>query len=301
MRILPRASLTIVAAIVALAARGPTMPAARAADESQKGSIQISYEAPKDPALQETYEMVRKAGALEMLRLVFVSFRLPEDLYIKTLSCDGIPNAYFLHENDKPTIRICYEYLKSLHDMLPKGTTAGGITPREALMGQFLFAAAHEFGHAVFSMYKLPVLGRQEDAADEFATYFLLQFGGERAHRLIRGATYAYYEFVANSKDKPKVTLPIAVFSSVHGTAEQRFYNLVCIAYGYDPKVFAMVVERGYLPEERAKDCKYEYSDLKYAIETLIGPHVDEKLAESVMAVSWFTPPDAREPDNWAP
>ena len=293
-----RGSLPIVAALAAVAL---TMPAASAADVSEKkGTIQISYEVPKDPALQTVYETVRKANALEMLRLVFVSFRLPEDLYIKAVSCDGVPNAYFFRENDKPTIRICYEYLKSVRDMLPKETTPEGITPREALMGQFLFTAAHEFGHAVFDIYNLPVLGRQEDAADEFATYFLLQFGGERAHRLIRGAAYAYYHDVNSTKDTRKVTVPIAAFSSDHGTPEQRFYNLVCIAYGDDPKIFAAVVERGYLPERRAKVCKYEYSNLKFAIKTLVSPHVDQQLAEAVMAVGWFTPPEART-DEWLP
>jgi hypothetical protein len=301
-------SLTIATTIAALAAAALTMPAARAdenkSDESKnKGTIQISYEAPKDPALQQTYDMVKKANALEMLRLVFVSFRLPEDLYIKTVSCNGIPNAYFFREDDKPTIRICYEYLRAVREMLPKTPTPEGITPREALIGQFLFTAAHEFGHAAFDIYNLPVLGRQEDAADQFATYFLLQFGGERAHELIRGAAYAYYQYVKNSKDKDKskVTLPVAAFSSDHGTPEQRFYNLVCIAYGYDPKIFAAVITNGYLPEPRAKVCKYEYSNLRYAIKTLVEPHIDEKLAEKVVAIRLFNPPEARDPDNWMP
>lgn len=301
MRIPLGGSLTIVLAITALIVVAPTTAAAQGDDSQKKGTIQISYEAPKDPALQDTHDMVRKDNALEMLRRVFVSFQLPEDLYIKAVSCDGIPNAYFSRENDKPTIRICYEYLKSLREMLPRAATPRGATRREALMGQFLFAAAHEFGHAAFDLYDAPVLGRQEDAADQFATYFLLQFGGERAHELIRGAAYAYYDYVYNKKNAPKVTLPIAAFSSDHGTPEQRFYNLVCIAYGYDSKIFAKVIELNLLPEARAKGCKYEYADLRYAIETLIGPHIDRELAKRVVQIGWFRPPDAREPDAWIP
>ena len=133
-------SLTAATTIAALAAAGAlTMPAARADESENKGTIQISYEVPKDPALQKTYDMAKKADALEMLRLIFISFRLPEDLYIKTVSCDGIPNAYFFREDDKPTIRICYEYLRAVYEMLPKAPTPEGITPREALLGQFLF------------------------------------------------------------------------------------------------------------------------------------------------------------------
>jgi hypothetical protein len=295
----------IATALAALTAAGAlTMPTARAADENHKGSIQISYEAPKDPALQRAYETAKKGNVLEMLRLVFMSFRLPEDLYIKAVSCDGIPNAYFFREDERPTIRICYEYLRSLREKLPKEPTPEGITPREALMGQLLFTAAHEFGHAAFDIYNVPVLGRQEDAADQFATYFLLQFGGERAHRLIRGAAYAYYQsIIKNREDKPKVTVPVAAFASDHSTPEQRFYNLVCIAYGSDPKVFAVVVERGYLPEARAKVCKYEYSNLAYAIAKLVGPHIDQDKAEKAYETTetWSSAPFWSKPAAAAP
>jgi hypothetical protein len=296
-----RSPARIAAAVAALAIGALTIPAARAFDEAPRGSIQITYEAPKDPALRDEYIMARRANALEMLRLILLPFRLPEDLYIKAVSCDGVPNAYFFREDDKPTIRICYEYLKSVREMMPKETTPEGITPREAVVGQLLFTIAHEFGHAVFDIYNLPVLGRQEDAADEFATYLLLQFGGERAHRLIRGAAWAYHEYFNKLDDKAKVTVPLAAFSSDHGAPAQRFYNLACISYGYDPKVFAVVVDKGYLPASRAKVCKYEYSNLRYAIKTLIEPHMDKELADKVEAIAWFAPPDARAADDWTP
>jgi len=52
----------------------------------------------------------------------------------------------------------------------------------------------------------------------------------------------------------------------------QRFYNLVCIAYGADPTTFASVVEQKYLPQLRAEDCKREDDDLAFAFRSLIGP-----------------------------
>ena len=36
----------------------------------------------------------------------FSSFRLPENLYMKAVNCNGIPNAYFFREDDRPTIRF---------------------------------------------------------------------------------------------------------------------------------------------------------------------------------------------------
>ena len=235
---------------------GPEEKAAPAAQEEQAapaakeelGRIYIEYVPPKKPAHQKTYEEVKKRRVLERTKEIFSAFRLPEDLYFKAVDCDGRPNTYFDHEGDRPTVKICYEYLKAIHDKMPKKPTKAGITPREVMVGQFVFAAAHELGHGLFEIYNLPIFGRQEDAADQFATYFILQFGGERARRLILGAAYAYRGFVKQLTSNPKVTLPLAAFSSDHGQPEQRFYNLVCIAYGYDPKLFAGAVEKKWLP-----------------------------------------------------
>ena len=43
---------------------------------------------------------------------------------------------------------------------------------------------------------------------------------------------------------------PLKAFSDVHGAPAQRYYNLLCLAYGAEPTVFADVVAKGYLPKE---------------------------------------------------
>src|SRR3954453_16695765 len=55
----------------------------------------------------------------------------------------------------------------------------------EFIIGNTLFTLTHELGHAVISEFQLPVIGREEDAADAFATLALLHVGsdGLRASR----------------------------------------------------------------------------------------------------------------------
>ena len=238
---------------------------------------------------------------LERTKEIFSPFRLPENLYIKAVECDSKPNTYFDREEDRPTVKICYEYLKAIHDKMPKKPTQAGITPREVMVGQFVFAAAHEMGHALFDVYNIPIFGRQEDAADQFATYYILQFGGERARRLILGAAYSYRGFVKQLTGNPKVTLPLAAFSSDHGQPEQRFYNLVCIAYGSDPKRFAAAVDKKWLPSARAKVCELEYGNLRYAVKTLIDPHIDKALAQKVIDTGLPATANPPEPEKSAP
>jgi hypothetical protein len=257
--------------------------------EPQKGQINISYEPIKNPEHQQIYDRVRERQALGMVKRLLSPFQLPVDLNIKMVPCDGVANAWFDRDGKNRTIRICYEYLKEVMDKLPKETTAEGIEPQDAMVGQFLFAVLHEAGHAMYDIFNVPVLGHQEDAADQFATWIMLQFGGERAHRVIRGAAYSYAGFIKAVKDDPKVTVPLAAFSSDHGQPEERFFNLACIAYGYDPKIFAKIVDLNLLPQSRAKKCKFEYEDLTDAMHQLVGPHVDKELAKKVLADPWVT------------
>jgi hypothetical protein len=238
--------------------------------------------------------MVQERGALEMMRKVFSPLRLPVPVTIRTIGCDGVSNAWYQRENDRPTLSICYEYLVEIWQIMPKESAAAMVTAADAVVGQLFFALAHEFGHAVFDIFDIPVFGREEDAADQFATYIMLQFGDERARRLITGAAFSYRAFIKNYKQKPTVNVPLLTFSSDHGAPEQRFYNLLCLAYGYDPKIFADVVNNEYLPKARARNCRYEYVVLRYAFRQLIVPHLDMDLAKKVMDTRWLDDTDKR-------
>jgi hypothetical protein len=273
--------LYIVDALAALPAGAAVAP--------QQGQIFIAYETPKNPEHQKIYERIKDLRTLENFKELLSPFRLPVDLEISTVGCDGVANAFFDRKAKRRTIRMCYEFLQNMMHEVPSETTTEGITPQEALVGPLFLVLLHETGHAIYDIFQVPVLGSQEDAADQFATYVLLQFGGERAHRLIRGAAYSFKRIIADVKNKPNVTLPLDAFSSDHSRPEQRFFNLACIAYGYDAKLFAGVVENGYLPEKRAKKCKAEYDDLTFALQRLVDPHVDKALAREMLDRKWLS------------
>jgi hypothetical protein len=97
----------------------------------------------------------------------------------------------------------------------------------------------HESAHAVFDQLQVPVLGREEDAADLFSAYIVLQLGKEDARRLILGSAYQYKTDVLS----PQV--PLTKYADEHGIPAQRFFNVLCIAYGADQKLFADVGEKG--------------------------------------------------------
>jgi hypothetical protein len=85
-------------------------------------------------------------------------------------------------------------------------------------------------------------------------------------------------------------------FADEHGTPAQRFYNLLCIAYGADPSLFADLVDKEYLPKKRAEGCADEYRQVAAGFRTLIGPHMDWETANTVMTRSWLPDVDTRLP-----
>ena len=45
-----------------------------------------------------------------------------------------------------------------------------------------------------------------------------------------------------------------AQYADEHGTAAQRFYNTLCLAYGGEREWFQDFIDKGWLPKERAKN-----------------------------------------------
>jgi hypothetical protein len=260
------------------------MPAAATDTDAQPNRIRIEYYPPNNPALQPVYQLAKERRVLEKLQQIFGPFVLPIDLTFKTGDCGGVSNAWY----DRPAVSICYEYLNEILQSVSKDAPPEGITPADAVMGQFFYVVAHEMGHAMFDILQVPVFGNGEDAADHFSVYIMLQFGKDQSRPLILGAAHSYKKYLQNSE----VTAPLAAFSDVHAPPAQRFYNLICLAYGADPALFADVVDKGYLPRERAKGCKREYDQVTFAFRDLIVPHLDQQMAKQVMDKTWL--PDVK-------
>lgn len=251
------------------------------------GRIHIEYGAPKNPDHQALYAQLRERKALEKAQAILTPFRLPRDVTLRMIGCDGVSNAWYQPIDGRPTITLCYEYLHDIWNRLPAMATQDQLTATDALVGQLMFAITHEFGHLAFDVYEVPVFGREEDAADNFATFMMLRFRVD-GPRLIMGAAWAYHAFIKDYRENAKATLPLAAFSSNHGQPEERFYNIECIAYGSDEKLYAGLVEKGYLPVSRAKYCKYEFEVLQFAFRQQIMPHIDADMGDKVLAMDWL-------------
>jgi hypothetical protein len=265
----------------------------------QSNRIRVEYAPPQNPDQQKVYDLIKEHRVLETLQKILSPFRFPSEVKIKTMGCDGMINSWYNTDDSVPTVHMCYELLQDVLQNVPKETTPTGITPKDAVIGQFLFWTLHEFGHAVFDIYQVPLFASEEDSADRFAVYVMLQFGKDQSRRLIGGAAYAANEIIKNYDMNSNVEKPLGKYSSVHGLPEQRFFNLLCLAYGADPKLFADVVENGFLPKRRAGNCEYEYQSFARAFRGEIGgPHVDKQMARTILDTTWLPPQSGSQPGS---
>ena len=270
---------------LALALSAATSADAKAVKGAKADRIDIEYVAPKSPEHQPVLELIKEHRTLEKIKQLLSPLRLPRRLLIKTEGCDGVSNARYADG----TVTVCYEYLDDVWKNVPEETTPAGVAPIDALIGPVMDVFLHEAGHAVFDILQVPLFGREEAAADQFSVYIMLKMEKDEARRLIMGNAYQYNGDV----ESPIVSMPLKKFADEHGTPSQRYFNVLCLAYGADKELFADFVSRGILPKERAEGCEDEYAQVEFAFDRLITPSVDKKLA-SRLHRRWLLPVDTR-------
>jgi len=271
--------LTRIAALaVALVSGGAAL--AQAPSDLNNSKIEFAYFPPKSEKFLPVLDRLKSHQVLEQLSQFLSPLRLPHKFYLVTNECGRI-NAFY--SSEVRAIILCYEFVDFVERIAPKpNDTSGEFSRDEVLVGAIAGVMLHEGGHAVFDMLEVPVFGREEDAADAMANFIALQFNKDVARTVVKGFAYLWRS-VGNPKEWGD-------FSDEHGTAGQRFYNALCLAYGGDAGTFKEFIDKGWLPKERAESCASEYQQIRYAFSKTILPFVDPEMLKKVQAKDWLKP-----------
>lgn len=143
------------------------------------------------------------------------------------------------------------------------------LTPNVArfVLANAEFSVMHEMGHMLIAEYDLPVLGREEDAADQLGFILLFRLYArlprdEVDARLLDIADYWRLEW---QTPKPPPDQVLAWDS--HPLDEQRYYNIACLLYGSDMARLDWLPPLTGLPYERAVYCDQEFRQASKALE----------------------------------
>ena len=106
----------------------------------------------------------------------------------------------------------------------------------------------------------MPVLGREEDAANSFAIVTALKIGTAYSEReLIEAGKGLVLSFNRDKKQGEALA-----YYDEHGLDLQRAYNVVCFMVGSDRKN-TRNSPRHQVPEYRQKGCVYEWKNAAWA------------------------------------
>lgn len=137
-------------------------------------------------------------------------------------------------------------------------------------LGNTVFTLYHEVGHALIGEFELPVLGREEDAADQFATVLLTPEADDKDQDVsilvdamggwFLSSTQTEYEDIA--------------WWDEHGPDQQRAWQIACLLYGSNPEAFGPFAEEIELPEERRETCPFDYEKTVLSWGSLTEDHL---------------------------
>ena len=140
----------------------------------------------------------------------------------------------------------------------------------EFVTGNMLFALLHEMGHMHIQEMGLPVLGREEDAADSYAITALLRIATDASHNVLIAAAKGWFLDAARN-EKEHTTTP---FYDEHSIDKVRAYQIVCLMVGSDPDKFSDLANMVKMPEDRQETCAGDYSNASWSWETVLKPHL---------------------------
>ncbi len=225
-------------------------------------SLRVHYIPPSSPALQSIAREAAEDSMLEdavgrlnrMLRLP-----LPVDVYAR--EC-GSPTSFYVPATR--SVVVCYELLEKRRATIEGDAQSSDPVESALYFGRFV--TVHEIGHAVISELALPVLGRAEDAADQFATWWYL-IANEPAP--VVSTQLALTDDALAEEDRP--------LGDTHEPPVERVLNLECWLYaeGVVPTPSSL------LPEQRRTQCGSEWKGIQSSWFRLLRPYLLIKSSKS--------------------
>jgi len=138
-------------------------------------------------------------------------------------------------------------------------------------MHDAVFTMYHEIGHMLVGELGLPVLGKEEDAADSLATILLLtDEDNDDSYNALIDSSDGWYFNAVNSTGSGVDDFS---YYDEHSLDIQRAYAMVCMMVGMDPDAFADTADAYGLDEDQRDACGGTFDQAISAWAVVLEPH----------------------------
>jgi hypothetical protein len=132
-----------------------------------------------------------------------------------------------------------------------------------------LFVLYHEMAHLLVDQLRLPVLGKEEDAADNMATWTLLNKRTPEADKALADAAEGWLlTGVAYRSGKYEED-----FAAAHSLDKQRAYQIVCLMVGSDDTAFRPIANQYAIGRDRQDSCYWDYELVDRSLNGVLEEH----------------------------
>jgi hypothetical protein len=233
-----------------------------------KGQAAPFYGDAKGERQQQLMEVVKKTQLAErMARLVNGTVRLRTNLNVGFASC-GRANAFF--DPQRSAVVVCVEMLELMVNLArsdPEMMSAGKAAFSSVIDGAVWGIFFHELGHAIIGVNRVPITGREEDVADQFALYFASNFIEPQNVPVVQPTIWLFSQMAKRvdvaSADQDTIK---RLMSNEHSLDQVRIYNLACWALGANASRGYVSAQYVGLPQDRANRCSGEFTTLDRGI-----------------------------------
>ncbi|MFC5080455.1 hypothetical protein VTH8203_03175 [Vibrio thalassae] len=227
------------------------------ASYTASGNVKISYD-DADSTVERQAQLAIEQSKINdlVVQLSKAYFPFERDLTIQYGGDDGP-----LYDPQSHTVHIPYEfYIDSLNYFLNNDYQEKfGKPAKEGALDTLLHTLLHEAGHAYIADQKIPILGKEEDAVDNFAAVLMINYVENGADATISAADMFSFE----SEDRPDY-YDFAEYIGEHSFDLQRYFSTLCLVYGSDPERYTTLldeIEEGYREEQKEK-CEMTFQQI---------------------------------------
>ncbi len=228
-----------------------------------QGQVMPIYDSPKRADYIEAGKALQEIEFLERVAdSVNASVRLPTKVPLRLQECGEVNASY---SQTSRAITLCYELVEEIFSGAMKDFS--NVPPEKRMefaSGALMVVLFHEVGHGLLHTLQIPILGKEEDAADSIANHIILHT--RNPYPSIVGSAW----FLTRGTRQPGVR----DYADAHSLNPQRAFNMLCYAVGMDAAKFRSLAERVGLTEDRALRCPDEYRQLERSTRLLLRGHL---------------------------
>lgn len=233
-----------------------------------KPTVQYQYLSADNEADKQVLDTIKSSDAIKTVLELSKSVVVFSEPVTITFGAEDGP----LYDPEKHEILVPYSFFHHAVERFKSNNyKESGITEKQAALDSLLHTLLHELGHAYVADQNIPVLGKEEDAVDNFANVLLLNYVENGDEVAISAADLFAYE------DQQVEAFENLDFIDEHSLDIQRYYYTLCLIYGSNPDQHSQLlneIDKEY-KKEREDICQEEFMRVTENWKTYLS---DEKI-----------------------